>query len=407
MPPEQTPRLFAGPLEIMEQNDRQRASAPGEAAPSDSAESSERTRPGQIVQDLTRVTRPIPATDRRTSTQAAAAAQRDRISSLVAALGDPAHPLHQRAIDDLVAIGPPAVPQLCEALNPQRPWLTAYRAADALGRIGDGRGAGPLLDALRHPNSNVRWSAVRALASVGDARALLELRRVARSDQSKTSWGESVGGAAQSVLEQMQGRNVLLRGADLIKTATACVAMLVGLILAWSFVTALRDELNQIGRIEIEANALTPIVRTAEPTVPIPTPLPRPTSEPLSTDAVPTISSSAELLASVAASGNVRASPSRATNNVIGAVTEGDDVIVIASTADQQWYRVALGARRASSSRINSPDQTGWVARSLLTPFAGEVPVETPQPIPTAILEQPSPAIPTVPLEPPTLTPSP
>src|SRR5262249_32248739 len=206
------------------------------------------------------------------------AAMRERVSALLAALGDPSHPLHQRAVDDLVTIGPAAVPQLCDALSPQRPWLTAYRAAEALGRIGDGRAAGPLLDAPRHSNSNVRWSAVRALDSVGDARALLELRRVARNDQGKTSWGESVGGAAQSVLDQMQSRNVLLRGADLIKTAVACVFMLVALILAWTFVTALRDELRQIGRIDGQPAELTPIVRTALPTVTLPTPLPRPTS---------------------------------------------------------------------------------------------------------------------------------
>src|SRR5438876_475726 len=91
---------------------------------------------------------------------------------------------------------------------------------------GAGRAEEALLDALHHPNSNVRWSAVRALAVVGDARALLELWRVAREDHSKTSWGESVAGAAQSVLDQMQSRHMILRGIDLIKTAVACVVML-------------------------------------------------------------------------------------------------------------------------------------------------------------------------------------
>ena len=66
---------------------------------------------------------------------------------------------HRNTVDPRITI---VVPALNEALNPHRPWLSAYRAAEALGQIGDGRAAGPLLDALRHPNSNVRWSAVRA-----------------------------------------------------------------------------------------------------------------------------------------------------------------------------------------------------------------------------------------------------
>lgn len=164
----------------------------------------EQTRVGQVVQGLARVTRQMPAVaDRRAGARVAGAALRERIGLLLTALGDPSHPLHPRAVEDLVAIGAPAVPALCDSLGPQRPWLIAYRAAEALGQIGDGRAAGPLLEALRHPNSNVRWSAVRALATVGDARALLELRRVARTDRSKTSWGESVGGTAQSVLDQI------------------------------------------------------------------------------------------------------------------------------------------------------------------------------------------------------------
>ncbi|HEX5691326.1 MAG TPA: HEAT repeat domain-containing protein, partial [Roseiflexaceae bacterium] len=139
---------------------------------------SEETQIGQVMQSLAKSTRQLttPAPTKRAVTQAASAALRERINSLVGALGDPNHPLHHQALDDLVAIGAPAVPALNDALNPNRPWLTAYRAAEALGQIGDGRAAGPLLDALRHPNSNVRWGAVRALAIVGDARALLELR---------------------------------------------------------------------------------------------------------------------------------------------------------------------------------------------------------------------------------------
>ena len=391
---------------------------PTNAASDEGNENGQLTLPGQIIQSISRATRPLTTAterERRPAAQASTAALRERITTLIGTLGDPNHPLHQRAVEDLVTIGPVCVPQLCDMLNPQRPWLMAYRAAEALGRIGDGRAAGPLLEALRHPNSNVRWSAVRALASVGDARALLELRRIARNDTGKTSWGESVGGAAQSVLDQMQDRNILLRGADLVKTAIACVFMLVALILAWTFVTALREEFRQISVITQAREDLAPIVRTA-----LPTPIPRATAvlpvvvvqptqpaitpTPASELAPPDIAPDA-ILATVIASGNVRALPTRGQNNVIGSVNESDEVIVIASTADRQWYRIALGQRRAASSRINSESQSGWVARSLLSPITATVPIEDALPAePTAI----PPAEPTaLPAAEPTLTPSP
>ena len=106
------------------------------------------TQVGQVLQTLSRATRqlttPAPAPNKRAVAQAASTALRERIASLIAALGDPSHPLHHQAVDDLMAIGAPAVPALNDALSPNRPWLTAYRAAETLGQIGDGRAAGPL-----------------------------------------------------------------------------------------------------------------------------------------------------------------------------------------------------------------------------------------------------------------------
>src|SRR4028118_1233029 len=54
----------------------------------------------------------------------------ERIRELILALGDPNHPEHAQAVSELVAIGPAAVPSLGGALSPDRPWLTAYRAAE-------------------------------------------------------------------------------------------------------------------------------------------------------------------------------------------------------------------------------------------------------------------------------------
>jgi HEAT repeat protein/SH3 domain-containing protein len=342
------------------------------------------TQVGQVMQTFSHSTRQLtttaPAPTKRAVAQAANAALRDRIASLITALGDPGNPLHHQAVDDLVAIGAPAVPALNDALSPNRPWLTAYRAAEALGQIGDGRAAGPLLEALRHPNSNVRWSAVRALAVVGDARALLELRRVAREDQGKTSWGEAVGGAAQSVLDQMQSRNMILRGVDLIKTAVACVVMLVALILAWSVITSLRSELRQLGQAPAEAGVVAPAVRT-----------PQPTEETLDggagvdePTAEPTLPATAAISGTVLTTGNVRAQASRQGERV-GGVSEGDEIIFVATTPDRLWYRVKLGEQHASGSQISSPDGTGWVSSSLLSKPSGEVAVEQAElPSPTA-----------------------
>jgi hypothetical protein len=340
----------------------------------------EETQVGQVLQTLSKATRqlttPAPTHNKRAVAQAASTALRERIASLIAALGDPSHPLHHQAVDDLIAIGAPAVPALNDALNPNRPWLTAYRAAEALGQIGDGRAAGPLLEALRHPNSNVRWSAVRALAVVGDARALLELRRVAREDQGKTSWGESVGGAAQSVLDQMQSRNMLLRGADLIKTAVACVLMLVALILAWSVINTLRAELRQVGRETVPATVAEQIA-TPAPTLESEEVLAAETAVPEPT-ATPVVIPSDVITGTVLVTGNVRALPTTRGAR-IGGVTQNDEVIFLAVTPDGNWYKVQLGERHATSSQINSDDATGWVNGSLLSEPQGDLQIEQPE----------------------------
>jgi hypothetical protein len=332
-----------------------------------------------VASGLARTTRPLPSLqERRAGATVASSAQRERIAVLINALSEADHPLHQSAAEDLVALGDAAVPALNEALRPTRPWLTSYRAAEALGQIGDGRAAGPLMEALRHPNSNVRWSAIRALASVGDARTILELRRVAREDRSKTSWGEPVAGAAQSALDQMQSRNLLMRGADLIKTAVACVLMLVSLIVAYSVVTSLRAELDTVGRLPEGGSAPAVIVSTARPTdTPEPTLEPQPTlpAAVAEVTATLTLEGGGALSGTIITSGNVRAQPARG-DNVIGAVSEGDEVVFVSGSPDGEWYRVRLGERVAAGSRISSDDGTGWVARSLLTEPPLAVPIE-------------------------------
>ena len=71
----------------------------------------------------------------------------------------------------------------------------------------------------------------------------------------------------------------------------------------------------------------------------------------------------------------------------VGGVSEGDEITFVATTPDRQWYRIKLGDRRAAGSRIESPDGTGWVSRSLLSEPPDGVAVEqadTSAPTPTA-----------------------
>ena len=96
-----------------------------------------------------------------------------------------------------------------------------------------------------------------------------------------------------------------------------------------------------------------------------PTPTPEPTATPL-----------AQLVGTVRAAANVRALPEVANGAVIGRISEGDEIVFLASTADGQWYRIRLGTRYAASSKINSANGEGWVNRSLLSQPGGTVPVD-------------------------------
>jgi len=319
---------------------------------------------------------------------------REHIDSLIHALGDTGHPLHTVAVDELAAIGAPAVPALCAAMAPHQPWLTIYRAAEAAGRIGDGRAAGALIQALNHPNSNVRWSAVRALTQIGDVRALFELRRIAQTDQGRTSWGEPVADTARSALDEMRRRSVWGQGLELIKTAVIAVLMIFSLALGFSVVSALREELAGFGRVipgqtQIPQFTLPTVQATLAPAAPtalpaqafataVPTvePVLAPTTAPVAIDV---------LTGTVRQDANVRPFPGT-NNQPIGRVSSGDEIIFIGRSQNSQWYLIRLGAQRNPASVINSPDGAGWVNQALLSPPPGEVPVRQPEatPVPTA-----------------------
>lgn len=304
---------------------------------------------------------------------------RERLIALVVALGDSQHPDHAGAVDALMEIGGPAIPFLAEALNSRQTWLTAYRAAEALGYIGDSRATGPLIKALRHPNSNVRWSVVRALAQIGDLRAILQLRKVAQEDRGRTSWGESVSDAAQSSLDQIQDRSVWRQSIELIKTTFSSILLVLTLILAFSVLTTLKDEFQRTGQVlpNQSSGVKQPVAQNLATSVPAsgsaaPTPSPQPT--PTGIPNQPT--SSQPITGKTLQSANVRSAPS-VQNKAIGSLSQGDEVIFLGKNASSVWYLVKLGANHKDSSMINNPDGSGagWVHRELLSQPSGDVPV--------------------------------
>ncbi len=83
--------------------------------------------------------------------------------------------------------------------NPGNRW----KAADSLGRLGDLRATGPLIDALFDEDARVRVKVAWALGSIGDPRALAPLRqlyRIERQDQQ-----EIIGEAIEAITRTMSG----------------------------------------------------------------------------------------------------------------------------------------------------------------------------------------------------------
>ncbi len=340
-------------------------------------------------------TEPQPA---RPARPARSSPSREQLNALVVALGDPSHPLHPGAVDELVAFGSAAVPMLNEAMSPSQAWLSAYRAAEAAGRIGDGQATGALIQALNHPNSNVRWSAIHALTQIGDVRALLELRRVAQQDQGRTSWGESVAEAAQSALNELSRRSVWGQSIELIKTAVVAVLMIGALILAFSVTTTLRSELDRFGRFIPGQTQLPQLVLPTTPPEPtalaaetVPETLPEviaaPTAEAVLAPTSP-VAASEGITGTTIEDANVRPFPNTG-NQPIGRVARGGTVIFIARSADSQWYLVRLGQAPATGTRINSLDGTGWINRALVTAPPVDLPIQQVESPPSGVSDSP------------------
>ena len=263
-----------------------------------------------------------------------------------------------------MALGPAAVPALSSALSPDRPWLMAYRSAEALAQIGDGRATGALTNTvLRHPNSNVRWSAVQALSEIGDSRSIMALRRVARNDRGKTSWGEAVSDTAQQALDRLQSRSIFLRFWDPLKTIFFAALMVGALAWAYNQIQDLRREIRTPARPvavltpeEQTATAQAQAQAEAAPASPTATPAP-----PTATPAPPSANG---VTGRVTVDSNFRNEPAIRPETLAGVVTTGTEVQVLGRSGD--WFRV----------RLPAPDnREGWItAIQVNVPNPNDVP---------------------------------
>jgi len=121
------------------------------------------------------------------------------LHTLISRLSDPDKGVRAEAMHGLVKIGEPAVPS-CITLLRDDEWRVRYRAAEALGFIGDGEAYAPLTAALGDEKDHVRYMAAKGLGLLGDPRAVECLQGVQRDENefvrrsAATSLGK-IGGA--------------------------------------------------------------------------------------------------------------------------------------------------------------------------------------------------------------------
>jgi HEAT repeat protein len=103
------------------------------------------------------------------------------IQALLVRLSDPDKAVRADAMHGLVEAGKPAVPA-CIALLRDSEWRVRYRAAEALGLIGDGAAYVPLTGALDDGKDHVRYMAAKGLGLLGDPRAIERLGLMQRDE---------------------------------------------------------------------------------------------------------------------------------------------------------------------------------------------------------------------------------
>jgi HEAT repeat protein len=103
------------------------------------------------------------------------------VENLIGAFYDTEKAVRARAVDGLVKIGSAAVNPLISVLQVDE-WIVRYRAAEALGRIGDIRAHEPLIRALSDRKDHVRYMAAKGLGNIADDRSTEPLINVLRDE---------------------------------------------------------------------------------------------------------------------------------------------------------------------------------------------------------------------------------
>jgi HEAT repeat protein len=88
------------------------------------------------------------------------------VPNLLQALYDPEKGVRNLAMQALVDLGTPAVDPLLSLLSDHH-WVIRYRAAEALGLIGDPRAIRPLVHLLSDEKDHVRYMAAKGLGRIG------------------------------------------------------------------------------------------------------------------------------------------------------------------------------------------------------------------------------------------------
>lgn len=285
----------------------------------------------------------------------------EEIARWVVLLGRPEDPAHGRALDELVVLGRPAVPALIKALYSNN-WVQAFRAGQALGLIGDRRAVRHLKRLLHHPNSNVRWGAAEALGRIRSRWARPALRRLL-DDDSRTSWGETVGEATERAIASIDQTWVshLVNIFGMLFYLALCIAVV------YFAYRVIQQEFNR------------PPEPTAEPspTVIIPTETPLPTATPTPAPLFVPIP------ATVNGTAHVRQWPN---GPLIGDLHGGDEILIYGGRLieGEWWYLIRLTKvnHPATTSELLLKGHYGWVWS---VPVAG---VEAPSVLPTvAVIE--------------------
>ncbi len=112
----------------------------------------------------------------------------ERIRELIEACGEGSGRAQQGARRTLESIGAPAVEALINALLHSDNSTIRWRAAEALGHIGDPRAIEPLIRALGDRNSAVQWRAIDALADIGEP-AMGALTPASKEGNVDVRWG--------------------------------------------------------------------------------------------------------------------------------------------------------------------------------------------------------------------------